>query len=295
MQAMTLVLSTLLTFAIFVAAQPVREGNVERLVLDSGSVADANAWVVAEGTVTADTKHTKSGNTALRFHIDVNWETGEPKYPIGWPRMDKRLPQNLMDWSAYDYLEFSIFTESSRPDLPVSPLGLILSPKEGKTTYNRNLGELILGQWVDFRIPVSAVSFARQCAGVKFFISESNYKHGDVLDFWIDNLSLLRYTEPTVTSSRLVEAVILSDVRYLTVEVAMMGVKPGEQADVEWNLASKIKAVSSGKFRAARGTSMIRLALPSQGIPPGMYELTLKCKGAGPAPFPLRVVASPWQ
>lgn len=281
--------------SVCLAQEPVREGNLERLMLDDGLETDVKTWSVAEGTVTPDAKHVKHGDTALHFHIDVNWETGEPKYPIGWPRMDKRCPAAQQDWTAYDYLEFSIFAESSRSTLPVTPLGLILSPREGKTNYNRNLGELKLGQWVDIRIPVNDLPMAAQCAGIKFYISESNYKHGDVLDFWIDNISLTRYTEPTVSASRLMESVVMSDVRYVSVDVAMMGVPPGDTAEVTWQLAASGKVAASGKFAAGRGKNTFRLSLPVAGLPPGNYELSLKCKGSGPPPFPARVVASPWK
>jgi hypothetical protein len=67
--------------------EPVREGPIERLMLDDGLDTDAALWVPAEAVLTVDNKHAKHGDTSLRLHIDVNWETGETNYPIGWPRM----------------------------------------------------------------------------------------------------------------------------------------------------------------------------------------------------------------
>lgn len=275
--------------------EAVHEGALERLVLDDGEAAEAASWVAAEATVTADSKHVKRGGSALRFHIDVNWETGEPKYPIGWPRIDRRWSQPMQDWSSYDYLEFAIYTGSSRTALPVTPLGLILSAKEGKSLFSRSLTELRLGQWTDFRIPLADVPGCSSCAAIKFYISESNYKHGDSLDFWIDNLSLTRYVEPTVTASHLAEGAVMCDAKYLTMEVAMMGIRSGEKAEVTWQIASVGKVAASGKVEAPRGKNTFRLPLPSAGLPAGSYAVRLLCKGTSSPAFQLRVVPSPWQ
>lgn len=297
MRALWLILAVIAPVSAFSAEaparQPVREGPVERLVLDGGLPADAAAWSPAESTVTPDRKHTRRGESALLFHVAVNWETGEPKYPIGWPRMSRPWPQAVQDWSAYDYLELSIYVESSRPSLPVTPMGMSLRGKDGRDRYNRSLTELKRNQWTDYRIPIHDLP-TPTCTGMQVHISESEYKHLDKLDFWIDTISLVRYVQPTVAASRLAEQALLADSQYLTVQLAVMGIRPGEKAAVGWAIASKGRTAAKGTVSVPRGRNTVHLPLPSGGLRPGDYEVTLQCSGENPPPFPLRVTSSPF-
>lgn len=276
-------------------APPVKEGNIERWVIDDGLDRDAAAWAPAEGVVAVDTKRAKRGTTSLRFHVDVNWETGEAKYPVGWPRMNRKVPPEAQDWSSWDYLEFSIYVESSRKSLPTVPMGLGIYSGGGKADYNRSLTELQLGKWTDYRLPLSALPSLKTRTGMQFHIAEANYRHGDVLDFWIDNISLVRYVAPTLTASRLAESVIFSDARYVLVDLDVMGVKPGTTADVTWALSSRGKTVSEGLLQVGRGLNTVGLPLPQKPLAAGDYELAVRTQGDSPPPFALRVVSSPWQ
>ncbi|NCO94976.1 MAG: hypothetical protein AUJ96_31925 [Armatimonadetes bacterium CG2_30_66_41] len=275
--------------------QPVREGNLERLVLDDGTEADAAAWSPAECTVSADAKHAKRGDTALLMHIDVDWKTGEIKYPVGWPRMNRKLPAELHDWSAWDYFDFSVYAESSRDSLPATPMGLGIYSTASKADYSRSLPELKLGQWVDFRLPLSALPSLNPRTGFQFHIAEANYRDGDKLDFWIDGISLARYVAPTLTASNLAEGAVFADAKYLLLDVDLMGVKAGEMAEVTWVLSKAGKPSAQGRLQAARGRSRVGLTLPAKGLAPGDYQLALQCTGGGPPPFSLKVVPSPWQ
>lgn len=275
--------------------QPVREGNIERLILDDGLDRDAAAWNPAEANVAVDMQHAKHGDSALRLHIDVNWETGEKNYPVGWPRMNRRFPPALQDWSDWDYLDFSIYVTSSRESLPTIPLGVGLYGAGNKADYNRSLTELKLNQWTDYRLPLSALPSLNPRTGIQFFIAESNYRDGDKLDFWIDNISLVRYVSPTLSATSLAEQTIFADARYLLVNLEVMGVKPGELADVTWQLASGGKTVVEGKLRVPRSSGTVPLPLPGKGLAPGDYTLTLQCPGDNPVTLKPHVVSSPWQ
>lgn len=277
------------------AREPVREGNIERLVLDDGADFDAAAWSPAEATVSVDKKHAKRGDTAIRFHVDVNWSTGEKAYPIGWPRMNRTWPEAVQDWSQYDFFEFSIFVESTRKTLPATPMGMTLYDQTGKKNYSRSLTDLQIGQWTDYRIPVADLVRSLPCTGMQFHISESEYKDGDVLDFWIDNISLTRYSQPTLAASTLPEQAITTGTRYLMADLNLMGVKPGASADVTWRIAVGGKSAATGKLTAQAGKHRYYLTLPPQGLTPGAYDVAFKAGGEGPSPFRLFVVPSPWQ
>jgi hypothetical protein len=273
---------------------PVREGQFERLILDAGEPSDIAAWVTAECTVTSDKTHVKWGPQALLLHIPIDWTAGEKNYPIGWPRIDRRVAQPLQDWSGYDYLEFSIYAGGSRKDLPRQPLGIILLG-DGATLYSRELSELQIGQWVDVRIPLNALTKTKPVAGIKFYVTESRYKHGDTVDFWIDRVSLLRYAQPYLGDSRLVEQTLFGDARSLLVDVALLGVSSNEPQPVTWELQRANKPVASGEIKVGRGTTRCSLLLPGQALPSGSYVLKLICQGCSSPPMPLRIVASPWQ
>ncbi|MBU0607919.1 MAG: hypothetical protein KKI08_08515 [Armatimonadetes bacterium] len=274
--------------------EPVREGNIERMMLDDGLDTDAAVWAPAEAVLTVDPKHARHGPTSLRLHIDVNWETGEKNYPIGWPRMYRDWPQEQRDWTRYDYLDFSIFTETSRPKLPDNPLGLIVKGEQGRKVVTRELTELRPGEWTDYRLPLAGTPDLGTITGVGFYISESNYKHGDVLDFWIDNMSLVRVAEPTAAGTVLLEKVIAGDAGYLPLDLNVMGVAPEAKADLVWQLRTGRNSAATGKLSAGRGLTRMYLPLPPGGLKPGDYELALKA-GSETLAFPLKVVRSAWQ
>jgi hypothetical protein len=275
--------------------QPVKEGNLERLILDDGTEQDAATWSPAEATVAVDKQHARHGETALRLHIAVDWKTGEPNYPIGWPRTNRHFPEGLQDWSSWDYLEFSVYTQATRDKLPPVPLGLGIYGAGDRSDYDRELTELKLGQWTDYRLPLSALPSLNPRTGLQFWISESNYRDGDVLDFWIDRISLVRYVGPTLTASHLAEQAVFADSRYLLLGLDMMGVKPGQTAVVTWALTRDGRTAAQGQLAAGRGSSRVALPLPGRGLAPGEYELALKCQGETPAPFRVKVASSPWQ
>lgn len=274
--------------------EPVREGNLERLMLDDGIDADAATWTPAEVVVTVDNKRAKSGTTSLRLHIDVNWSTGEKAYPIGWPRMNRKWPEAVQDWSQYDYFEFSIYTESSRTKLPPVPMGMTLYDKTGKKTYTRSMSDLQLGQWVDYRLPIAELTRSIPCTGIQFYISESDYKDGDVLDFWIDNISLTRYTTPTVAASALPERTVTAGGKYLIADLNLMGVREGQTGEVNWQIGAG-KTALTGKLTALAGKYRYYLPLPDKGLSPGAYDVTFKCGAETPTPYRIVVVPSPWQ
>lgn len=273
--------------------KPVREGDTERLILDDGTQSDAAAWTVVEATVTADRNHARHGDSALRFHVDVNWETGEKEYPIGWPRMNRNWPETVRNWSGYDYLEFSVFVQSSRKTLPRTPLSMSLYGPSDKTAFSRVLGELQLGQWTNYRIPIA--DLPKVCNGIQFFISESDYKHLDMLDFWIDNISLVRYTAPTMSDVRLLEQAITADSRYVKLQLAMLGMKPDAKAEVTWQIGNKGRQVATGKFTVTSGRQTISLLLPAKPLPAGDYDIVLKSNNGNRAALQLLITTSPWQ
>jgi hypothetical protein len=261
-----------------VCAQP-QAPLMEALVLadgDSGSV-----WQIAEATMEPDATHSRDGR-ALRFHIDVDHETGEPNYPIGWPRTFMAMPEELRDWSGWDFIEFWLYAETSRESLPPSPLGFIVRCPDRNSSFSVTLSEATKDDWAHFRFPISSLPNPADCTAVQFFIAESNYRHGDVLDFWIDDLALLRYAEPTILTMRPLSGLHYADADAIHVEIELTGMAEDESAEVLARLVTDGATVRQGSARLGSGPHTIPLSVGG-GLPPGEYEVQAQIR-AGPDP-----------
>jgi len=278
------------------AQTPVREGAFEKLVLDPCT--DAAVWHPAEATVQPTKEHVAAGQSALDFHIDVDFHAGEKNYPIGWPRMYRRFEEPWQqNWSAYDYFHFSIYTDTSREALPTTPLGLIVYTPDKARAYHRTLKELKKGEWIEFLLPLSDIPRHDHVPQLQFFISESNYRDHDKLDFLIRDICLLRYAEPTVAGFAPGYAAIFADQRWLPVKFDLLGIKPGSQATVKVEIRRGAERVAAVEQRLARGSQMVWLDLGAKPVTPGAYEAEASIPGTNATPVrsPLRVVSSPWK
>ena len=98
-----------------------------------------------------------------------------------------------------------------------------------------------------------------------------------------------------MAASALAEGAITTATRYLTVDLNLMGVRPGQTGAVTWQIATGGKNAATGKLTALAGKRRYYLTLPDKGLPPGVYDVTLKCGGDTPTPFRVLVAPSPWQ
>jgi hypothetical protein len=224
---------------------------MERLSIEDGST--ASEFYVAEATVTTGDKHAGLGETSMLFHIDVDHFAGQPDYPIGWPRTGRDIPEDQRDWSAYDFLELAIHTETSRDALPHTPLGLIVYVPDKPNAYRRTLTELKKGETTRIVIPMSEIPRHDNATRIQLFISESNYTHGDVLDFYIDDIALTRYAEPFISGVKPLQSIAFSDVTHLGVQFRLLGVDEGEKVPVTGRVRQGNDVIGKGEWRLARG------------------------------------------
>ncbi len=281
----------MLIAATVACAQPA-EPPMEALVLSDG---DSGAqWNIAEATMEPDATHARSGQ-AMRFHVDVNHETGEPNYPIGWPRTYITVPEDIRDWRAWDFIDFWVYAETSRDSLPSTPLGFIVRCPDKANSFSMTLSEVRKDEWAHFRIATADLPNPADCTGLQFYISESNYSHGDVLDFWIDDVALLRYAEPTIISATPLNRVHYSDVSVLRVRVELTGMDEGASAEVLTKLISNGAPVRQSNARLGAGAHTIPLEVGAN-TPAGDYEVQTQIVGSDRTlSEPVRVVSSPWE
>ncbi|MDZ7617136.1 MAG: hypothetical protein U1E05_09040 [Patescibacteria group bacterium] len=267
------------------------EPAMEKLVLADGE--NGAKWNSAEATMEPDATHARSGK-AMRFHVDVNHLTGEAAYPIGWPRTYTSVPAERQDWSKWDFLDFWVYSDTSRAELPNTPLGLIVRSPDRQQSFHAPLTELKKGAWTHFRFPVAKMPVPTQCTAVQFAIAEADYAHGDVVDFWLDDLALLRYAEPTLLGIRPQRQVIHADATTLRVEVELTGVDDGKTVEIAVALRRDGQTVASTTARLPSGIASV--VLPLKATEPGPYEVEATVAGSprtlGAA---VRVITSPWE
>jgi hypothetical protein len=269
------------------------EPKMEALVIADGE--SGEGWNSAEATMEPSEKYARRGQ-ALNFHIEVDHTAGEPNYPIGWPRTYHPIPEDQRDWSQYDFLEFWLYADTSREKLPGTPLGLILRCPDRPNSWDRTLSEATKGEWVHYRIPLADIPNIHDCAAIQFFISESNYKHGDVVDFYIDEIALLRYAEPTIVSLQPLQGLLYRDEGAMRIEVDVSGIAEGETAELSCRLkqgqemlGGRVTAVQPGRQTFLLEVDLSRLK-PGEGVLEAkMMEADLVTRR------PIRVVSSPWE
>ena len=104
----------------------------------------------------------------------------------------------LTDWSDYDFFQCWIYVDTSRESLPGSPLSMGFTHPGHKVTTNLTLKEVKKDQWVKIVVPIAKLLDPKEVLAVRFNIAESNYRHGDRVDFYISDMVLTRYVDPTV-------------------------------------------------------------------------------------------------
>lgn len=278
------------------AAQPCPAGDAAletRLLFGADS---AKTWSVAESTLASSGERVKTSQASLHWHVTVDYHAGEVKYPIGWPRVSHAIPEESRDWSDWEFLQMWIYTETSREGLPRDPVGLGLHTPDKASAYHQPLAELRKGEWVKLAIPIAGIPRCGDVRQIQFHIAESNYRHGDTLDLFIDGLALVRHATPVLAEFAPETPVVFGDARYLPLRLQVLGVKGAELAGIDCELRGQGRAVASGHWEVARGPQRCVLDWGPGPLAPGAYELVARTASSpSPAGSSLRVVASPWE
>lgn len=284
-----------LVFAGSLCGAPAPVAPLERLPLFSPE--ELKLWSTAESTVGASTEHARDTSASLHWHVTVDYQTGEPKYPIGWPRVNRSFPAGpTRDWSAWDYLQCWVYAATRRAQLPALPAGLGLHTPDRANAFQRPLTELKAREWVQIRIPIAQIPRAHDVRQIQFHLAESNYRDGDSLDFYISDLALFRYATPTLLASAPESAVLYTDARQLPVRLQLSGLPAGEMTDVTLELRTGGHTALRTTVRATRGGQTVALVLPPGNLAAGDYEVQAMLAGAAtPTSARIRVVDSPWK
>lgn len=277
------------------AAETVREGAMEkRLLFAPGTAA---AWSTSESRIQDSRARMRAGLPSLHWHVSVDHQAGEPRYPVGWPRISRAIPEGAMrDWSEWDFLRMWIYTATSRARLPATPAGLGLHTPDRAGAYSRTLGELRKGEWVEIRVPLSQVPRHHDVRQIQFNIADSNYLHGDEIDFYIADLALLRHAAPKLLHVAAEQSVLFDDAGRVAVRMEVAGVRAGATATVFCELWRQGRVVARTAAAVTRGRHRVVVA-PADGVlAPAHYVLQAGFEGQGQsAEAMVRVVETPWK
>ncbi|MBC7289419.1 MAG: hypothetical protein H5T86_15530, partial [Armatimonadetes bacterium] len=141
-----------------------------------------------EGAVAVAPEDARVGTKAIRFRVNVDWYN-EGKYPQGWPSFQFRPPKPL-DLSGYDLISFWVRATSTRPE--GRPIFRFILHTAGELRINRPIAGLTWNQWHRATFDLSRVPRLNEVTLIHFYICESDYAHGDRLEFVVDGFELAK-------------------------------------------------------------------------------------------------------
>ena len=163
-------------------------GAVTVSAADFSKIFEIKRWDPYECTVTA----VEGGMTV---NMPIDHKGGEKNYPIGWPRTYfQRLRPEEKDWSKAKAVSFKFKLEftGTTQKFPVTFHVRTLAPGAKKV---EGIAVLVPGivnnKEVAVEIPLEKLKNPENVAFFGFSISESLYKHGEILKFTVRDMKLI--------------------------------------------------------------------------------------------------------
>ena len=276
-----------LCFALFASA----DAPVEYHYLDG--LAAPKRWSPSE-CETAVSTYKVWEHPAVRMRIPVDFNAGEKKYPIGWPRMYLSLQPDEQVWQDYDRLEFQIFTETARTNLPKRPLIFHLYDAQGQSKLVP-FDFAAIGAWKTFSINISDLGLPGAVTRLGFNINESDYSDKDTIDFHFGGFRLARATVANVTEFKVTTPALFCDSRVLPVEMVVEGPSEKLAAGVPVQLRCGDRVAFTRNVPVARGRQTVPLSLKDVKLDPGTCALIVNPEApALRKETAVTVISTPW-
>ncbi len=291
-----ILLSASVTFAGAFAAEPkpIRDGADEVLYLDG--LGDPNRWSPAECTVAESKQLKANGRPTLHLHIPVDHHAGEEKHPIGWPRMYLKLKPAERAWGEFERFEFLVRAAMSRKKPPRRVINLQVQCPDRPRTHRRNLGEVRLGRWVRVSVPIREIRNVADVARLGLNISESDYRHGEKLDFHFGAFRLARAAEFGLARLEVRSRVIYADRPLLKLALDVVGPQREIGKGVPLTIRRAGKAVHEQTVPVKRALQTVWIDLAKAGLDPGTYSVVAFAGDeAREKAAAFRIVESPWR
>lgn len=176
-------------------------------------------------------RYVTEGQHSLHLHVEIDHENGG-EYPMAWPSVTKEYESSI-DLSKYDFLEMDIYFESQQHLDPDFAITIILMDSEGRDFYRTTFIDLRDRKWAHEKLCIRDLTAASDFTKLHFFLSESLYDHGDIVDFYIDGLRAIKATDcrpPKVSPVR--HLVAMSDAAFLWTEGPARKIMRTDQEDL---------------------------------------------------------------
>lgn len=288
-------LLTALSAAAQAAPEVVVEGKNEVLYLDD--LGKPSRWGPSECTVTASKTRKADGRPTLRIDMPVDHHGGEKRYPIGWPRLYAKLRKPTeTQWGAFERFEFLLYATMSRAKPPTQVATFhILCPDRRHATYHR-FRKIKLGEWIRVSVPVAKIKDLRNLQRLGFNISESNYKHGDKLRFFLGGFRLVRPKDFELRGMKVRNAVLYQGQPTLKVDLVLAGPPVSIHRALPLTVLRGKERLRVESLPVKVGAQTLEVDIRELKLKPGTYTLTAyddNPKLRKTARF--RVLETPWQ
>lgn len=276
------------------AAELVLEGKQEVLYLDG--LGNPKRWGPSECTVEASRDLKADGRPTVHVHMPVDHFGGEKKYPIGWPRMYMKLRKpSETSWDEFERFEFMFYARMSRPKPPPQVATFhILCPDRRKATYHR-FRKIELNKWITVSVPIRQIKSLPDLVRLGLNISESNYKHGDKVDFYLGGFRLVRSAEFSVAAMKIRAAVVYRGQPKLRVELHVTGPLARISRGVPFTVRQGKRVLRKETLPVRMGIQTLQIDIGELKLGPGRYSL-VAFEGAADRrkAGDFRVVEAPW-
>ncbi len=250
-------------------------------------------WAPSESIVTLE-KELLAGKPVIKQHIVIDHFGGEEKYPIGWPRMYFVVKGDEGKWQEYDLLQFEVRADVSRPSMKKIPLTLQIG-NLAKETFRMRV-DPIHGQWKTITIALADLPAPQQIIHFGFNISDSNYQHGEVLDFLFSGFKLTRSKLCRIDSLQVTGPAIFSDRGFLHLQIKVSGPAAEAARGVPFQIRQGDKILRQETLPVVRGLSTLEMDVTELRLSSGSYILTAFAENPElrqDAAF--TVIQSPWE
>lgn len=277
------------------APEVVVQGKNESLYLDG--LGKPARWGPSECTVTVSKTRKADGRPTLQIDMPVDHHGGEKRYPIGWPRLYAKLRKPAeTQWDAFERFEFLFYATMSRAK-PPTQVGTfhIQCPDRRHATYHR-FRKIKLNEWIRVSVPVAKIKSLQNLKTIGFNISESNYKHGDKLRFYLGGFRLVRPKDFELRSLKVRNAVVYQGQPTLKVNLELAGPPMKIHRALPLTIRRGKDKLRVESLPVTVGAQTLDVDIRELKLKPGTYTLVAyddNPKLRRTAPF--RVLETPWQ
>ena len=274
--------------------------KIESLPLDNFAL--PKRWAPAESTLSVSEFKFNNAPT-LKWVVPVDHYTGEPKYPVGWPRTYfssfRKAPAVPADWRDWDFFEFDVkMTLENDPQNKSCVVSVMASSADTPMRFYIQLKKLHDGKTHAVRIPVDKIGNPAKITSWGFSIAESNYKHGAKLTLLAGNFRLTRSSECWINAIKLLTPAITAADNAIKINLSVSG----PAGDVARGVPFAISHARSGRMLrketlpVSRGEKDMEIEVDELKLAPGDYTLTAfpgdKAKSKS---VTFKVVSSPYK